>query len=148
VHLSEWPQLAQDLQNQQLQEKWQRLLEIRAVVLKAIELQRERGVIGNSLEAEITLSLKEKSLYNFLDSCLPILKMIFIVSEVALKEAKELPPDDFISEAFAGLSVAVKKSSAQKCQRCWNYSSSVGESKDYPDLCNRCRAALKGGKHA
>ena len=30
-----------------------------------------------------------------------------------------------------------------KCERCWNYSTHVGESADYPTVCERCVAALR-----
>ena len=30
-----------------------------------------------------------------------------------------------------------------KCERCWNYSTHVGESADYPTVCERCVAALE-----
>ncbi|MGH7839064.1 MAG: zinc finger domain-containing protein, partial [Candidatus Binataceae bacterium] len=29
-----------------------------------------------------------------------------------------------------------------KCERCWNYSLHVGESAEYPTICERCLAAL------
>jgi isoleucyl-tRNA synthetase len=32
----------------------------------------------------------------------------------------------------------------QKCDRCWNYSSHVGESAEHPLLCERCIPALAG----
>jgi isoleucyl-tRNA synthetase len=30
-----------------------------------------------------------------------------------------------------------------KCERCWNYSTHVGEDKRYPTVCERCSAVLK-----
>jgi isoleucyl-tRNA synthetase len=30
-----------------------------------------------------------------------------------------------------------------KCERCWNYSTRVGEDKQYPTVCERCSAVLK-----
>jgi len=29
-----------------------------------------------------------------------------------------------------------------KCERCWNYSTHVGENTRYPGVCERCTAAL------
>jgi isoleucyl-tRNA synthetase len=31
----------------------------------------------------------------------------------------------------------------KKCERCWNYSIHVGESARYPNVCERCVAALE-----
>ena len=30
-----------------------------------------------------------------------------------------------------------------KCERCWNFSTHVGEDKNYPTVCERCSAVLK-----
>jgi isoleucyl-tRNA synthetase len=39
--------------------------------------------------------------------------------------------------------VEVKKADGAKCDRCWNYSTHVGEDKTYPKICERCSAVLK-----
>ena len=31
----------------------------------------------------------------------------------------------------------------QKCERCWKYSTEVGENKEHPTLCHRCAEAIK-----
>ena len=46
------------------------------------------------------------------------------------------------SEALPGLAVTVRRADGKKCERCWNYSTRVGESADYPTVCERCVAAL------
>ena len=51
-------------------------------------------------------------------------------------------PDAVRSEALPGLGVAVRRADGKKCERCWNYSTHVGESADYPTVCERCVAAL------
>jgi len=42
-----------------------------------------------------------------------------------------------------GVRVEVKKADGLKCERCWNYSTHVGEDKKYPTVCERCSAVLK-----
>ena len=42
-----------------------------------------------------------------------------------------------------GVHVEVKKADGAKCERCWNYSTHVGEDKNYPTVCERCSAVLK-----
>jgi len=39
--------------------------------------------------------------------------------------------------------VEIKRADGTKCERCWNYSTRVGEFERYPTICERCAAALK-----
>ncbi|MCR4396163.1 MAG: hypothetical protein NUW07_05465, partial [Candidatus Saccharicenans sp.] len=41
------------------------------------------------------------------------------------------------------LAVEVQRAEGQKCERCWNFSASVGQDPDYPALCQRCSQVLK-----
>jgi isoleucyl-tRNA synthetase len=36
------------------------------------------------------------------------------------------------------MAIKVAKAPGQKCERCWNYSTQVGEDAAYPTLCERC----------
>ena len=40
------------------------------------------------------------------------------------------------------LTVSVTNAEGEKCERCWKYSEDVGESKEYPAVCNRCAKSL------
>jgi len=40
------------------------------------------------------------------------------------------------------LIVTVDKADGKKCERCWNYSTHVGENARYPTVCERCSDAL------
>jgi isoleucyl-tRNA synthetase len=42
-----------------------------------------------------------------------------------------------------GISIAISIADGEKCERCWNYSTRVGEWERYPTVCERCVAALK-----
>ncbi len=67
-----------------------------------------------------------------------IFPALFIVSQVEV-EREKIPPDG----AKPGeLQVRAERAHGAKCERCWNYSIHVGESADYPLLCERCLAAL------
>ena len=63
------------------------------------------------------------------------LRYLFIVSDVVLEK---LPT----SNGDKGLVVTVDKAPGEKCERCWNYSTHVGEDKAYPTVCERCSAVL------
>jgi len=38
--------------------------------------------------------------------------------------------------------VEIVRADGTKCERCWNYSTHVGENTDYPTVCERCVKAL------
>ncbi|MFZ0037704.1 MAG: zinc finger domain-containing protein, partial [Candidatus Acidiferrales bacterium] len=59
------------------------------------------------------------------------LPAFFIVSQVRLDSA-----------TAEGISVKVERADGAKCERCWNYSTHVGENAEYPAICERCTAAL------
>ena len=40
------------------------------------------------------------------------------------------------------LMIQVKKAAGQKCERCWRYDVSVGDSSEHPAICGRCVEAL------
>ena len=110
--------------------KWERLLTTREDVLKSLEPARAEKLITSGLEAGVTLSA-EDGLASLLEEYREILPRLFIVSQVEVKNG-----------STDGLHVAVARAQGQKCERCWNYSTHVGESSSYPTVCERCVAAL------
>jgi isoleucyl-tRNA synthetase len=65
---------------------------------------------------------------------------LFIVSKVEIKQGRN--DSAGASGASDGLIVEVDRAPGAKCERCWNYSLHVGESAEYPTICERCLAAL------
>jgi isoleucyl-tRNA synthetase len=61
------------------------------------------------------------------------LRYLFIVSQVELGNSRD----------GEGVSITIASADGGKCERCWNYSTRVGESETYPTVCERCVAALK-----
>ena len=43
----------------------------------------------------------------------------------------------------AKIGVKVEVAEGQKCERCWKYSTKVGEDKEHPTLCHRCAETIK-----
>jgi isoleucyl-tRNA synthetase len=68
------------------------------------------------------------------------LPAFFIVSQVQLAGSASANAQK--SETLPGLSVDVSRAEGAKCERCWNFSMQVGESADYPTICERCVKAL------
>jgi isoleucyl-tRNA synthetase len=110
----------------------EKLLAVRERVLKELEKARESKLIGNSLEARVTLRAPADEAA-FLEARLSGLPALFIVSQVSLERSAE-----------AELTVAVTKAAGGKCERCWNYSTYVGTSAARPTFCARCEKAVEG----
>jgi len=70
------------------------------------------------------------------------LRSIFIVSSVRLVSASEATTG-FEATAIEGLSVQVDAAAGQKCQRCWVHDPAVGDSAAHPEICPRCKTALR-----
>ena len=72
------------------------------------------------------------------------LRYLFIVSQVEFVEAST-DIDQLDYKAISdNLAIGVVNAEGEKCDRCWNYSTSVGESSDDPTICDRCVSALAG----
>jgi len=123
-------------------EKWERLAQVRSAVLLALEQARAAKAIGGGLEAKVRLHANSKapSLQTLLEEKGFLLPALFIVSQVAVDSAEG---DGLVpSETLPGLSVKIERAGGKKCDRCWNYSTHVGENKRYPTVCERCSEAL------
>ena len=86
--------------------------------------------IGSSLEAKVVLTA-DADTTTFLLDYYEQLRYIFIVSQVEVHEGDAIERRDR------------KRPTAQKCERCWNYSTRVGEFAEYPTVCERCDEALR-----
>ncbi len=117
-----------------LRTDWHILLKAREEVLKALELARQEKLIGGGLEAQVTLEAPE-SMYTVLEKYKDQLRYVFIVSLVTLAKSVS-------GNGSHGLNVQVAKAAGQKCDRCWNYSTLVGQDPAYPTVCERCSAVL------
>jgi isoleucyl-tRNA synthetase len=128
IHLVQFPTASEETQEALLSE-WERLFAVRDDVLRKLEEARVAKLIGSSLEAKVTLETSGSTL-ELLQRHQNDLRYLFIVSQVELREGNEV-------------SINVSVADGEKCERCWNYSTHVGESETYPTVCERCVAALK-----
>jgi isoleucyl-tRNA synthetase len=133
VHLAELP-VAAGLHNAELSQRWERLFEIRDQVLGFLEAARVAKTIGSSLEAAVEISAAADA-FDLLQGFGDDLRYLFIVSQVSLVRSN--------STESAELTVQIDRAAGQKCERCWNYSTRVGESERYPTVCERCVGALE-----
>ena len=133
VMLAYWPEVNEKYTNKELTEKWNKIIELKDVVAKELELERANKTIGNSLDAKVTLYADGEE-YNFLMSNKELLQEVFIVSELAIEKNERREADK--------VGVKVEKADGEKCERCWTYSKTVGEDKEYSTLCHRCSEVM------
>ena len=115
---------------------WDRIHALRDDVQKALEAARSEKIIGASLEARVTLTALGEQL-SFLRENAALLPKVFIVSELAVEEGNQ-----GVFQGDTGVYVTVAKASGQKCQRCWQFSKTVGSDLSHPELCRRCAGVL------
>jgi isoleucyl-tRNA synthetase len=134
VHLADFPAPPDTDADAELLRRWTRLFEVRDVALRALEEARAAKTIGSSLEARVDVSASGDT-YRLLERYRDDLRYIFIVSQVEIHESAEGAGDDAVH-------AQVELAAGEKCERCWNYSTRVGESVRYPTACERCVEAL------
>jgi len=130
VHLEVFPSLDEKWLESEVYKEWEDLVSVREKVLKELEVARENKMIGNSLEASVTLKVptdREAFLKTYKDQ----LRSLFIVSEVVLQ-----------THSGTELEVEISKAPGGKCIRCWNFSTFVGQSSVYPHFCKRCEEVV------
>lgn len=134
VMLSYYPEVNKNYENKEIEEKWNKIIKIKELVSKKLEEARADKVIGHSLNAKVTLYADDVE-YEFLLENKNLLMTVFIVSglEVEKNERKD--------EEKIGVKVEV--ADGEKCERCWMYSTTVGDDKENPSICHRCSEALK-----
>ena len=105
IHLTNFPNIPSNWLNENLDKKWKDLFAIKQKVNIAIEEKRAQKEIGSSLEADVSLHLKDNDikLLEGLD-----LEEYFITSKVNLQKS---PDQD--------MKIEVKRSSGSKCTLCW-----------------------------
>ena len=121
--------------DQELEKKWDALFILRNEVNKALEIKRAERFLGNSLEAKVILHLPAKY-GDLLAEGREFLPTFFIVSAVGFSEQAMV--DSYRSTEIEGLEIIIERAAGLKCQRCWNWSTTVGTFTAKPDICERC----------
>jgi isoleucyl-tRNA synthetase len=145
IHLCTFPRIGELVSGQiflQLNTGWTDLVNlVRTPVLKKLEEARQSKLINGSLDAKVTLSAPAPAM--FLEKYKEWLRELLIVSQV---EVELLPRDPLAlttEQSEPSISeIRITRAEGAKCERCWNYSTHVGENADYPTVCERCVKAL------
>ncbi len=72
------------------------------------------------------------------------LRYLFLASQVELIDDANLLQECQHQTTSAGGKIGVTKADGEKCDRCWNYSPTVGQNSEQPAICDRCIDALVG----
>ena len=134
VMLTDFPKPNAQYDNADLSEKWDKIIELKDIVAKELENARADKTIGHSLNAKVTIYAQPKE-YEFIKENLELLRTVFIISDLEVLENER--KDD------VKLGVKVEQAPGEKCERCWMYSTTVGEDKQNPTICHRCSEAIK-----
>ncbi len=142
IHLADFPQIMPQLIDAERQRRYERLMDVRETVLKALEDARRDKLIGSSLEAEITVATGAEGVEFLRSFEIDDLADLFIVSGITLEELSV--PTDAASEIGGRIQVQVevRKATRIKCERCWKYTvdslvvTGVGDGE--AALCDRC----------
>ena len=136
VMLEFYPKANPKYDNEALSLKWAKLIAIRDEVAKKLEIARANKEIGLSLAAKVTL-FAEGDEYEFIKGKEELLKEVFIVSDVEIRENRRN------EDTEVSVGVKVSQAEGEKCERCWMISKTVGEDKENPTICHRCSENLK-----
>jgi isoleucyl-tRNA synthetase len=140
VHLAFFPEPAElsaglDDAARKRTANWDRLMEVRDVVLKYLDTARNQKLIGAPLEACVRLRAFG-DLYTLLEQYTAQLPALLVVSQVVLERAEG-----------DGLDVQVERAAGVKCERCWKYTTDIGDP-SFPTVCLPCADAVHEILHA
>ena len=122
-------------------EFWSRVIAVRENVNREIENQRNDGVIGSSLNANVTIYSTD-STRSMLKKLGDELKFLTITSGAKLEPLVDNPDDN--DKESDKVVVRVEKSEHQKCIRCWHQTADVGSNLSHPEICLRCVENIEG----
>ena len=115
----------------QVRSDWDYLFTIRELALRKLEELRNDKIIKANLEARVTITASGDD-YRRLAQYADKLPGFFVVSQVELQQGA--PESEIAFE--------VGKAEGVKCERCWNFSTHVGEDTAFPTVCERCSTNL------
>ena len=134
IHLQDFLQCKNEYEDNQLNEKWSLIKNIRKVATGAIEKIREEKIIRSSLEAHIDIFVSAEN-YKKLEKVM--FDEITITSSFSLYVIDE-KSKGFSIEDISDVIVKASKVNGEKCQRCWKYEAKLIND----EVCNRCNTVI------
>jgi isoleucyl-tRNA synthetase len=122
---------------------WAELLKVRGEVNKVIEQARADKRIGGALEATVTL-YADPELAAKLQALGNELRFVLLTSGAQVADYALANDEAQQSELLKGLKIALHKAEGEKCQRCWHYTTDVGQNPEHAEVCGRCYTNVAG----
>ncbi|MBP8645133.1 MAG: isoleucine--tRNA ligase [Syntrophobacteraceae bacterium] len=141
VHMESLPEERAEYRDESLDERWQRILALRADVSRVLEAARQSKKIGHPLDARVVLKLPSPWM-EMLRGQEDLLRSVLIVSRVEF--SGEDLDGAMEGREVEGVKIFVGPAPGEKCERCWVRSEKVGKFSDHPTLCERCHGVLVG----
>ncbi|WP_155590152.1 isoleucine--tRNA ligase [Lysinibacillus cavernae] len=139
VQLTDFPSVDEQANFESLRTKWEKIIDVRDDILKALEEARNAKTIGKSLEAKVTVYAKEDVVALLNDANIDFAQLS-IVSAFEVATIDEAPADAL---ALEHVSIVVEKATGEKCERCWSISETVGANEEHPTVCARCAEVVE-----
>lgn len=127
IFLTDFPKANSEYIDETLIKDYEELFKVRELAQKELEELRRNKVIGASLEGALHISAN-KATVEVLKKYEASLLEFFIVSQVHFSEGQ--------------LSVKAEKAEGEKCVRCWQYNTKIGQNAKFPEICPKCTEAL------
>jgi len=143
VHLRVYPETPAGWRDPALAARWDKIRDIRRVVTGALEVARAEKKIGSGLQAAPAVYLTPEHSAELEGVDLREIAITSGAALVALQPGDEAPAGAFRLPDMAGVEVIVNLAEGEKCERCWQVLTEVGESKAHPTLCRRCTDAVE-----
>jgi isoleucyl-tRNA synthetase len=146
IHLRAFAHVPANWLDLELAQKWEKIIDVRNMVLLKLEEARNQKVIGSALEAHIYLMVASDTEYSKNREWLSGVDMaeVCITSQYTLQDSTvEKKPDDALVNNNLAVAVFVRKAEGQKCERCWKVLPEVGSDKEFPTLTKRDADAVR-----
>jgi isoleucyl-tRNA synthetase len=121
---------------------WNSLITLKSDVAREMERFRAAGVIGSSLEADITVHVDAPRSAPYV-ALGDELRFLLITSEANVVQTST-PAESAVRSSAEGVWIEVKPSTAAKCVRCYQLRSDVGADPRHPEICLRCVSNVEG----
>ena len=139
VQLDVWYDIPRAKATSMTADYWMQIMAVKQAVNKSLELQRNKGLIGGSLSAEITL-YAEPELHAQLLQLGDELRFVLLTSKASLVAGE----NGGAETELAGLCLDIHATEHVKCERCWHHREDVGVVAAEPELCGRCVDNVSG----
>ena len=128
IHLEYFPEVTPV--DEELLKRYEKLFLLRGQVAQALEKAQNDHLISNPLEAKVIVTTEDTLILQSTGTSAGLLEAeeLFILSHLEVVHGPEM--------------IRIKKTTTQKCERCWRYRNDVGEHQEHPTLCGRCATVM------